>query len=59
MVQAAQTAGMRVTGWPGNSPDDVRTLVSWGVDYITTDFPTMALAAVRGVRVDHSPSWDI
>jgi glycerophosphoryl diester phosphodiesterase len=47
MVQAARAAGLRVSGWQGNTPEDVRTLVEWGVDQITTDFPTMALGALR------------
>jgi len=48
MTRAAQAAGIEVTGWPGNTPDGVRTLVGWGVDCITTDFPTMALEIMRG-----------
>jgi len=48
MTRVARAAGMEVTGWPGNTPDGVRTLVGWGVDCITTDFPTMALEAAKG-----------
>ena len=47
MTRAARAGGIEVTGWPGNTPEGVRTLVSWGVDNITTDYPTMALTAVR------------
>jgi len=47
MVAASRAAGMRVAGWQGNSPEDIRTLVGWGVDQITTDFPTMALGTLR------------
>lgn len=47
MVRAAHAAGMRVAGWLGNTPEDVRTLVAWGVDRITTDYPTMALETLR------------
>lgn len=47
MTRAAQAAGLDVTGWPGNTHDGVRTLLGWGVDNITTDFPTMALDALR------------
>lgn len=50
MVRAAHAAGMETTGWLGNTPDGVRTLVGWGVDHITTDYPTMALEALRGVE---------
>lgn len=48
MTRAAQAAGLEVTGWPGNTVEGVRTLLGWGVDHIDTDFPTMALATVRG-----------
>ena len=56
IVRAARSAGLRVAGWPGNTPEDIRTLRGWGVDQITTDFPTMALEAVRGVGDDRAPS---
>lgn len=46
-VREAHAAGMEVTGWQGNSPQDVKTLVDWGVDAITSDYPTMALAVLR------------
>jgi len=46
MAAAAQAQGLRVTGWLGNSADDVATLVAWGVDEITTDYPTVAQAAL-------------
>jgi glycerophosphoryl diester phosphodiesterase len=46
-VREAHAAGMEVTGWQGNSPEDVKTLVGWGVDAITSDYPTMALAVLR------------
>ncbi|MCC6867896.1 MAG: hypothetical protein IT522_03655 [Burkholderiales bacterium] len=41
-VREAHAAGMRVTGWQGNTRDDVRTLLAWGVDAITSDYPTLA-----------------
>ena len=47
MVRAAHGEGLRVTGWQGNTPEDVRTLLERGVDHITTDFPTVALATLR------------
>lgn len=49
IVQAAHAAGLEVTGWPGNTADGVRTLLGWGVDNITTDYPTMAMATVQDV----------
>ena len=47
MVRAAHAAGLRVTGWLGNTADEVRTLLDWGVDHITTDFPTTAMKTLR------------
>jgi glycerophosphoryl diester phosphodiesterase len=44
MVQAAKSRGLIVAGWMGNSEDALDTLIGWGVDTITTDYPTMALA---------------
>jgi glycerophosphoryl diester phosphodiesterase len=42
VVREARARGLRVCGWLGNSPEELRTLVAWGVDAITTDRPTMA-----------------
>ncbi len=46
-VKDAQAAGMRVTGWQGNTPEDVRTLLAWGVECITSDYPTLARSVLR------------
>lgn len=46
-VREAQAAGLRVTGWQGNTREDVHTLLSWGVDAITSDYPTVARAVLR------------
>lgn len=43
-VREARSRGLLVTGWFGNTPDELRALVSWGVDQIITDYPTVALA---------------
>jgi glycerophosphoryl diester phosphodiesterase len=48
VVRAAQALGMRVCGWLGNTPDTLRVLVGWGVDAITTDYPTMAARELGG-----------
>lgn len=48
VVRAAQALGMRVVGWLGNTEEELAALVEWGVDGITTDFPTMALPFLRG-----------
>ena len=49
-VQEAQAAGMRVTGWQGNTRDDIETLLAWGVDCITSDYPTLARSVLREAR---------
>ena len=46
-VREAQAAGMDVTGWQGNTREDIDTLLSWGVDCITSDYPTLARAVLR------------
>ena len=45
-VKEAQAAGLVVTGWQGNTRDDLHTLVAWGVDAITSDYPTLARAVL-------------
>ena len=47
LVRAAQEQGLLVTGWQGNDAAALRLLVAWGVDQITTDYPSMALAWFR------------
>lgn len=56
VVRAAQGLGMRVVGWLGNTEEDLAALLDWGVDGITTDSPTMALAYLRGRGV-RSDEW--
>lgn len=48
VVDAAHAAGLEVTGWLGNSEDDLARLVAWGVESITSDFPSRALAYLAG-----------
>jgi glycerophosphoryl diester phosphodiesterase len=43
-VRAAQARGLRVTGWFGNTPDELRALLAWGVDHVISDEPAAALA---------------
>lgn len=47
-VREARARGLRVTGWFGNTPDELRTLLAWGVDHFITDEPTAALAFLAG-----------
>jgi glycerophosphoryl diester phosphodiesterase len=48
VVDAAHAAGLQVTGWLGNREDDLDRLLAWGVDSITSDYPTQALAYLAG-----------
>jgi glycerophosphoryl diester phosphodiesterase len=50
VVRAAHARGLGVCGWLGNTPEDVRALVAWGVDAITTDYPTTTRATLRALR---------
>jgi glycerophosphoryl diester phosphodiesterase len=44
VVQAAHDAGLRVTGWPGDTVEQLDILVNeWQVEGITTNFPALAL----------------
>ena len=45
-VREAHAAGMDVTGWQGNSAQDIATLLDWGVDCITSDYPSLARATL-------------
>jgi glycerophosphoryl diester phosphodiesterase len=47
MADAAHREGLRVTGWPGDSPEQLQTLVDWEVEGITTNFPGIALPFLR------------
>lgn len=47
VVRAAREQGLLVTGWQGNDAEALRLLVAWGVDQITTDYPSMVLAWFR------------
>jgi len=44
LVHAAQNSGMKVCAWMGNTPEELATLVAWGVEAVTTDYPSIALA---------------
>lgn len=48
MVHAAQASGLHVTGWLGNTVADLETLLDWGVDSITSDYPSVAIRFLRG-----------
>lgn len=46
LCEAAHRAGLPVSTWTANNPDDMRRLVADGVDAITTDWPDRAFAAL-------------
>ena len=46
-VREAHDARLRVTGWQGNAREDIQTLLAWGVDAITSDYPTLARNVLR------------
>lgn len=54
IVKEAQANGLRVVGWLGNTPEDLERLLAWGVDGITSDYPSRALAFLgqRGIATD-------
>lgn len=56
VVKEAQARGLRVVGWQGNTAEDLTGLLAWGVNGITSDYPTRALAFLheRGIPTD---SW--
>ena len=47
VVREAHAAGLRVVGWLGNTAEELASLVAWGVDGITTDYPSRAVAYLR------------
>lgn len=53
LVRIARNLGLEVTGWLGNTIADVDTLLEWGVDSITTNFPALILPylAKKGLLV--------
>jgi glycerophosphoryl diester phosphodiesterase len=46
-VDEAHAAGLHVTGWLGDTPLELRLLLDWGVESITSDFPSVALKVLQ------------
>jgi glycerophosphoryl diester phosphodiesterase len=42
-VDEAHASGLHVTGWLGDSQRELRLLLDWGVESITSDYPSVAL----------------
>ncbi len=47
LVHQAQARGLAVTGWLGNTPQELELLLDWGVDSITSDYPSVAVPWLR------------
>jgi glycerophosphoryl diester phosphodiesterase len=57
VVRQAQAHGLRVVGWQGNTPEDLAALIDWGVDGITSDYPTRAIAFLREHGRSATDKW--
>jgi glycerophosphoryl diester phosphodiesterase len=55
-VRHAHRAGIPVKVWTVNDADDMRRLISWGVDAIITDRPDVAVGVMRGTAEGPAPS---
>lgn len=49
LVDLAHGFGLEVTGWLGNSIEDVDALLEWRVDSVTTNYPSIALPHLRNL----------
>lgn len=49
LVDLAHSLGLEVTGWLGNAVEDIDELLTWGVDSITTNYPSTALPYLRSL----------
>ncbi len=47
MADAAHSSGMTVTGWLGDSREQLDALIGWGVEMITTNLPGYALPYLK------------
>jgi glycerophosphoryl diester phosphodiesterase len=53
-IAAAHRAGAEVHVWIVDHPDDMRRLLSWGVDGLITDRPDLAVQVVRQFRAGNT-----
>ena len=47
LVRKARDKGLDVTGWLGNTAEDIDELLAWGVNEITTNFPSFAIPYLK------------
>jgi glycerophosphoryl diester phosphodiesterase len=57
VVKEAQSHGLRVVGWQGNTDEHLAGLLAWGVDGITSDYPTHGLAYLRERGISATDDW--
>lgn len=50
LVAAARAKGLQTTGWLGNTPGDVDSLLAWKVDSITSNYPGPMRAYLRDAK---------
>jgi len=43
LIERLHAAGLLVCGWMGNDAESIETMLQWGIDGITTDYPSLAL----------------
>ncbi|HET7884217.1 MAG TPA: glycerophosphodiester phosphodiesterase [Acetobacteraceae bacterium] len=55
-VAEAHELGLRVVPWTVNRPDDMRRLISWGVDGLITDRPDIARITLADAGCELPPS---
>lgn len=46
-IGAAHALGLQAHAWTVNDPDDMRRLISWGIDSIISDYPDILVAVCR------------
>lgn len=49
-IKEAHEAGLTVNGWTVNDQEQMRTLLNWGADLITTDEPEKLLSIIKNER---------
>jgi glycerophosphoryl diester phosphodiesterase len=50
-VRAARRAGMPVHAWIVDQPEDLQTVIGWGVTGLISDRPDLAVEAARRANI--------